>query len=112
MDGSALGLGPLIEPIDPDFSNIWPGKCGLPGSLRESQGMSERWHVMAFSRLKSRFQKKALHRPGGPKSPVECGCTAEATTREPQSGDMCEFDWYDLDKVTRVMRWRKDCRGS
>lgn len=62
VDGSALGLGPLIEPIDPDFSNIWPGK------------------------LKRRFQKKALHRPG----------------------DMREFDWYDLDKVRRVMRWRKE----
>ena len=41
-----------------------------------------------------------------------CRCTAEATTRELQSGDMREFDWYDLDKVTRVMRWRKDCWGS
>ena len=41
-----------------------------------------------------------------------CRCTAEATSREPQSGDMREFDWYDLDKVTRVTRWRKDCRGS
>ena len=128
VDGSALGLGPLIEPIDPDFSNIWPGKCGVQGSLRESQGMSERWHVMAFSRLKSRFQKKAL--PPSRWAEVSegmwrlddlflkryksmyCRCTAEATSREPQSGDMREFDWYDLDKVTRVMRWRKDCRGS
>ena len=29
VDGSALGLGPLIEPIDPEFSNVWPGKPGL-----------------------------------------------------------------------------------
>lgn len=40
VDGSALGLGPLIEPMDLDRSNIWPGK------------------------LKKRLQRKALNRPG------------------------------------------------